>query len=608
MPGKPVFEADRRENMAFWSPSKKAPEPKYIASIDQGTSSSRFMVFDKGGNVVSSYQQEHTQYYPRASWVEHDPEEIWEAVKTCISYGLYNGGITREQIVSLGITNQRETTVIFNKNTGRPYHNAIVWNDVRTTPICDEITSTGKGKYVTEKTGLPISCYFSATKIMYLLREVENLKEAVESGDAVFGTIDTWLLFKLTGGEAHKTDVTNAGRTMLMDLKTLQWDDSLLKIFGIPRSLLPEICSSSEVYGEVAVTNSGIPGLGGCTDLAGVRIAGILGDQHAALFGQTCFKKGEAKCTYGTGAFLMMNTGEEIIKSESGLLTTVGYQLGKDAKPIYALEGSVAYCGSLIQWLRDNLNIITDAAKSEMLASSVEDNGGVYFVPAFSGLFAPYWRSDARGIIAGLTAFNTKAHITRAALEAAAFQTNEILVAMQKDAGMKLPSLKVDGGMTKNGLLMQFQCDLIETSMSCPAMPETTAIGSAYAAALAVGFYESKEDVVDNWQLKKQWSPDMEEGKRAGLLRDWRKAVARSTNWVESSGSNGAARKKANDDLISALEDEDDSVTLSITINKGALKAAFLVAAVAGVAAFASKNGKLSLADVAKDFASLIPK
>ena len=486
---------DKSDEMEWLSPSKKKLR-KYIASIDQGTSSSRFMVFDKGGNVIASHQKEHKQFYPKASWVEHDPEEIWEAVKHCISYGLYSGGIAKDEIVSLGITNQRETTVIFNKNTGQPYHNAIVWNDMRTTPLCDEITAMGKGQYITEKTGLPISCYFSATKIMYLLREVPGLMEAADRGEAVFGTIDTWLLYKLTGGEAHKTDVTNASRTMLLNLKTLKWDQSLLDIFGIPMSILPEVCSSSEVYGEVAEINAEVPGLGGCSDLAGVKIAGILGDQHAALFGQTCFKKGEAKCTYGTGAFLMMNTGEDIVKSESGLLTTVGYQLGRDTKPVYALEGSVAYCGSLIQWLRDNLNFISDASKSEELAESVESNGGVYFVPAFSGLFAPYWRADARGIIAGLTGFNTKAHITRAALEAAAFQTNEILAAMQKDLSMKLPSLKVDGGMTKNKLLMQFQCDLIETNMSCPAMPETTAIGSAYAAALAVGFYDNKEEVV----------------------------------------------------------------------------------------------------------------
>ena len=562
--------------MAFWSPSNR--KQNLIASIDQGTSSSRFMVFDKDGNTVCSHQKEHKQIYPKEGWVEHDPEEIWQSVKTCISYCLYKGDLCKENIVSLGITNQRETTVIFNKYNGKPYHNAIVWNDLRTSFIVDDILASGNADYVTSKTGLPISCYFSATKIMYLIREVEGLKDAVETGDAIFGTIDTWLLFKLTGGKVHKTDVSNASRTMLMDLETLQWDEKILGMFDIPKSLLPEICSSSEVYAEIEETNEFLPGLGGCNELAGVKVAGILGDQHAALFGQICFNRGDTKCTYGTGAFLMMNTGDDIIKSSRGLVTTVGYQLGRDNKPIYALEGSVAYCGSLIQWLRDNLSIIPDAATSESVAASVEDNGGVYLVPAFNGLFAPYWRQDARGIIAGLTAFNTKAHITRAALEAAAFQTNEILQAMQADLGKKLSALKVDGGMTKNSLLMQFQSDLIELNMSCPIMTETTAIGSAYAAALAVGFYKSKEDVVTNWHLHKIWKPNMDKVSREHKLRSWKKAVARSIDWIENDCHNKNAQKLANDRLITALEDRGEKFSVFISIRK---RVVYLVASLA---------------------------
>lgn len=575
--------------MEWLSPSKKRRQ--LIASIDQGTSSSRFMVFDKHGNVVTKYQVEHKQHYPKASWVEHDAEEIWECVKKCINYGMYAGSVTKEEIVSLGITNQRETTVIWNKHTGRPYHKAIVWNDTRTTPICAELEAAGYGDYIKSKTGLPISCYFSGSKIMYLMREVPALKEAITGGEALFGTIDTWLLFKLTAGKAHKTDVTNAGRTMLMDLQTLDWDPKLMDMLGVPRALLPEICSSSEEYGLVEGDNLQVPSLGGCSDLLGVPIAGILGDQHAALVGQVCFKRGEVKCTYGTGAFLMMNTGETLVPSSSGLLTTVGYKLGKDAPCVYALEGSVAYCGSLIQWLRDNLEIISDAAKSEVLARSVEDNGGVYFVPAFSGLFAPYWRSDARGVIAGLTAFNTKAHVTRAALEAAAFQTYEILVAMEQDVGVKLPSLKVDGGMTKNNLLMQFQSDLIDCPMTCPQMPETTAIGSAYAAALAVGFYTDIEDVRGNWQLDKQWEPSMVHAEREGLVRNWRKAVARAAGWLE--GDSEQCRS-ANDKLISGLQSSSGKSEDVYTFSIGKRAAwTLIITAAAGAALVALKAGTM---------------
>ena len=566
------------ERMFDWSPHKS--KRQLIASIDQGTSSSRFMVFDKQGTVVANYQQEHKQYHPKASWVEHDPEEIWQSVKKCINYALYAGAVTKEEIVSLGITNQRETTVIWSKLTGKPYHNAIVWNDTRTTSICEELEAAGHSELIRTRTGIPLSTYSSGSKIMYLLREVPELKEAVDSGEAIFGTIDTWLLFKLTGGKEHKTDVTNASRTMLMDLEKLDWDPKLMSILGVRRSLLPEICSSSEVYGEVAADQADSPLLGGCNDLEGVPIAGILGDQHAALVGQVCFQKGEVKCTYGTGAFMMMNTGEKPVPSNSGLVTTVGYKLGKDAPCIYALEGSVAYCGSLIQWLRDHMELFSDAAKSEILARSVEDNGGVYFVPAFSGLFAPYWRSDARGVITGLTAFNTKAHITRAALEAAAFQVTELIVAMEADAGISLPSLKVDGGMTKNKLLMQFQSDLINCPMTCPQMAETTAIGSAYAAALAVGFYTDIEDVKGNWRLDSEWQPSMDATARADLLRNWRKAVARAVGWVENDTPQS---RRVNDDLISSLTSRGSS-TYTFTVKKEIFWGV-AIAAVAGIAA-----------------------
>jgi len=527
---------------------------RFVASIDQGTSSSRFMVFDKAGHVVASHQQEHKQYYPNPGWVEHDPEEIWESVVSCIDQCMEGFNLKAINIAALGITNQRETTVVWNKHTGKAYHNAIVWNDGRTMDICENLKSANGGRneeMFRSKAGLPIAPYFSGTKAMYMLENVAGLREAAEAGDALFGTIDTWLVWKLTNGHLHVTDVTNASRTLMLDLKSLQWDKELTSALNVPVKMLPDIRSSSECYGEVSVEGS----LGGSTALAGVRISGILGDQQAALFGQTCFNAGETKVTYGTGAFLMMNTGcgvKAVIPSKHGLLTTIAFQLGKGSEPYYALEGSVAYCGSLIQWLRDNLHAIKDAKESEKVALSIPDNGGVYFVPAFSGLFAPYWRGEARGVITGLTAFHTMAHIVRAALEAAAFQVNEIIDAMLADSEGMLPSLKVDGGMTSNSTVMQFQSDLLGTPLACPAMAETTALGSAYAAGLAVGYFKSMEELSENYKSQRTWTPSMDAAPRMSLLRDWRKAVARSVNWVESPTHHGPVTA-ANDALIAQL-------------------------------------------------------
>lgn len=527
---------------------------RFVASIDQGTSSSRFMVFDKSGKVVASHQQEHKQYYPQPGWVEHDPEEIWTSVTSCIDQCMADYNLKAINISALGITNQRETTVIWNKHTGKPYHNAIVWNDGRTMDICEKLKTANGGRneaMFKSKAGLPIAPYFSGTKTMYMLEHVAGLREAAEAGDALFGTIDTWLVWKLTNGRLHATDVTNASRTLMMDLKSLQWDKELTSTLNVPVKMLPEIRSSSECFGAVAAQGAH----GGSARLAGVQISGILGDQQAALFGQACFNAGETKVTYGTGAFLMMNTGcgeKAVISSKHGLLTTVAFQLGKNSEPFYALEGSIAYCGSLIQWLRDNLHAIKDAKESEALAKSVPDNGGVYFVPAFSGLFAPYWRGEARGVITGLTAFHTMNHIVRAALEAAAFQVNEIIDAMIADSKAVLPSLKVDGGMTQNNTVMQFQSDLLGTPLACPVMAETTALGSAYAAGLAVGYFKSLEELQTNYRSDRSWTPAMDAGPRMSLLRDWRKAVARSANWVEPETHDGAI-VEANDVLITQL-------------------------------------------------------
>ena len=545
--------------MTFLGSPSKSPRngnERYVMSIDQGTSSSRCMVFDEIGKVIGMAQREHKQHYPSPGMVEHDPEEIWEAVKACVEQVMDDNGLSASNIAALGITNQRETSVVWNKHTGKPYHRAIVWNDTRTLPICEKLSKGPNGpaqaEMITTKTGLPVSPYFSATKIVYMLDGIPGLRNAAEAGDALFGTIDSWLVWKLTAGHVHVTDVTNASRTLLMNLRERKWDSELLQLLNVPLAMLPQIRSSSESYGIISEESA----KGGLSVLNGVVIAGILGDQQAALFGQACFQPGDTKVTYGTGAFLMMNTGAGVqaaVPSSHGLLTTVAYQLGPDAEPHYALEGSVAYCGSLIQWLRDNLHLIKNASQSEELALTVQDNGGVYFVPAFSGLFAPYWRGEARGIITGLTAYNTRAHITRAALEAAAFQTNEIIDAMIADSGTALSVLKVDGGMTKNCTLMQFQSDLLNTPLICPVMAETTALGSAYAAGLAVGYYDGCDQLAKNYHSDKAWKPAMVPSVRGGLLRNWRKAVARSLNWTEQEGAEEDEVYAANNKLISQL-------------------------------------------------------
>lgn len=509
----------------------------YVASIDQGTSSSRFMIFDKLGNVIASHQMEHTQYYPSPGHVEHDPMEIWERVVECAREAMRKANITMNDLHALGITNQRETTVIWNRRTGKPYCNAIVWNDTRTSSICANLIATIDPKLGVDafraKTGLPINTYFSASKIMYLLDTVPGLRLDAEKGEAAFGTIDSWLIFKLTCGKVHATDATNASRTMLMDLATMQWDPSIAAALNIPMSMLPEIRSSSEVYGRVLSID----------ELLGVRIAGVLGDQQAALFGQGCFETGQVKCTYGTGAFLLLNTGSQIVPSTKGMLTTVAYKIGNDA-PVYALEGSVAYCGSLIQWLRDNLELIDSAEASEdlLLSNGCQDNGGVYFVPAFSGLMAPHWRADARGTIIGLTAYNTAAHIVRAALEAAAFQVNDVLIAMASDSGVSLTTLRIDGGMTKNNTAMQFQCDLVNLPLQAQKIPESTALGAAYAAGLAVAYWPSLDAVLATRQVGRAWSPCMDEGMRSHYCKQWRKALSRALNWIEPGDQEQAAQ------------------------------------------------------------------
>ena len=496
-----------------------------MASIDQGTSSSRVMIFDREGSVVAAHQLEHAQHFPQPGWVEHDPLEIWDRVADCVSESMRKAHLSASDICALGITNQRETTVVWNRSTGKPYHNAIVWNDTRTADICDRLAASLGGKdALRRKTGLPIASYFSASKLIYLLETIPGLRDAAMQGDALFGTIDTWLMFKLTCGKVHATDVTNASRTLLMNIETLQWDEEILRALKIPRAMLPEIRSSSEVLGRTLSLD----------ELMGVPIAGVLGDQQAALFGQTCFGEGDAKCTYGTGAFLLLNTGSRCVQSTNGLLTTVAYQLGKNQPPTYALEGSVAYCGSLIQWLRDNMEFFNNVAESEniLMAKNCKDNGGLYFVPAFSGLYAPYWRSDARGVIVGITAYNTKAHFIRAALEAAAFQAKEVLDAMELDSMVKVRSLRVDGGMTHNSTAMQFQCDLVNVPLRSPKIAEMTALGAAYVAGLAVGYWTSQDDLRSAWQEGRKWESKMQCDERNSLMLHWRKAVARSLNWA----------------------------------------------------------------------------
>ncbi|MEA3327056.1 MAG: glycerol kinase GlpK [Chloroflexota bacterium] len=497
---------------------------KYAVAIDQGTTSTRFMIFDHKGAVVGVDQKEHEQIYPKPGWVEHDPLEIWQATQDVIKGAIEKYKIDIKDIAACGITNQRETTIVWEKATGKPIHNAIVWQDTRTDKICDALAKDGGQDRFREKVGLPLATYFSGPKIKWMLENVEGAREKAEKGELLFGNIDTWVIWNLTGGPkggVHVTDVTNGSRTMLMNLETLDWDPDMLAVMDIPRSMLPAIKASSEVYGYAK--NSG---------LDGIPVAGDLGDQQAALFGQTCYAPGEAKNTYGTGCFMLLNTGTEPIQSKNGLLTTLGYKIG-DQPAVYALEGSIAITGALVQWLRDNLKMIEKSSDIELLAKSVEDSGGIYFVPAFSGLFAPYWKSDARGVIVGLTRYIKSGHIARAALEASAYQTREVLDAMNKDSGVELKALKVDGGMVFNELLMQFQSDILGVPVIRPTVAETTALGAAYAAGLAVGFWEEVEDLRENWGIDKEWHPKMDEEERAKIYKGWKKAVTRTFDWVE---------------------------------------------------------------------------
>ncbi len=495
----------------------------YAAALDQGTTSTRFMIFDHRGQVVGIDQKEHEQIYPRPGWVEHDANEIWERCGEVIQGALSKANLAPSDLAAVGVTNQRETTVVWDRNTGEPVHNAVVWQDTRTAGICNELSANGGQDRFRPTTGLPIATYFSGPKIKWLLDNVEGLRARAEAGDLLFGNIDTWCIWKLTGGPdggAHVTDVTNASRTMLMDLATLQWDDGILSTLGIPKSMLPDVRPSSQVYGN------------GTGVLAGIPVAGDLGDQQAALFGQTCFSPGEAKNTYGTGCFLLLNTGTTPVPSKSGLITGLGYKIG-DQPAVYMLEGSIAITGALVQWLRDNLKMISTSAEVETLANTVDDNGGVYFVPAFSGLFAPYWRSDARGVIAGLTRYVNSGHIARAVLEATAWQSKEVVDAMHADSGVALTSLKVDGGMVHNELLMQFQADVLDVPVIRPTVPETTSLGAAYAAGLAVGFWREVEDLRANWGMDKQWEPSMDPAKRDQEYALWKKAVTRTFDWLE---------------------------------------------------------------------------
>lgn len=496
---------------------------KFVLAIDQGTTSTRAMVFNQQGKIVGIKQTEHQQYYPKAGWVEHDPLEIWSAVEYVIRSVLNEQNLTEKDLAAVGITNQRETTVIWDRFTGKPYHPAIVWQDTRTDAICNQLAKEGGQGRFREKTGLPLATYFSGPKIAWMLSNVPGLRQAADEGRAIFGNIDTWIAWNLTGGingGLHLTDVTNASRTMLMNLQTLDWDADMLAIFNIPAGMLPKIMPSSQVYGEIKDVTPGVP------------LAGILGDQHAALFGQTCFDAGDAKNTYGTGCFMLMNTGNKPVPSQYGLLSTLGYKIG-DQPAVYALEGSIAIAGALVQWLRDNLAMIQSAAEIETLAATVEDAGGIYFVPAFSGLYAPYWRSDARGVIVGLTRFINRGHIARAVLEATAYQVREVLDAMEKDSGVTLKKLKVDGGMVANETLMQFQSDILNVPVIRPVIAETTCLGAAYAAGLAVGFWQSISDLRQYWQQDKQWLPSMAVETREITYAGWKKAVTRTFDWVD---------------------------------------------------------------------------
>ncbi|MBV9839289.1 MAG: glycerol kinase GlpK [Solirubrobacterales bacterium] len=497
---------------------------KYAAALDQGTTSTRAMVFDHGGQVVSVSQKEHEQIYPKPGWVEHDAKEIWERSQEVLDEALSEAGASADDIAGLGITNQRETAVVWDRNTGEPVMNAIVWQDTRTDKLVDEFSADGGQDRFRTKVGLPLATYFSGPKVRWILDNVDGAREKAESGDLIFGNIDTWCIWNLTGGPdggLHITDVSNASRTMLMDLESLSWDEEIASVMGVPTSMLPEIRASSEVYGEV---KSG--------GFQGVQLAGDLGDQQAATFGQTCFSTGEAKNTYGTGNFLLLNTGNEAVQSKSGLITTVGYKIGEN-KPVYCLEGSIAITGALVQWLRDNLKMIKAAPEVEELASSVDDNGGLYIVPAFSGLFAPYWKSNARGVFAGLTRYVNAGHIARATLEATAYQSREVVEAMDADSGVALESLKVDGGMVANDLLMQFQADLLGVPVIRPQVAETTALGAAYAAGLATGFWNSEDDLRENWAEDKRWEPKMDSAQRDEYYQYWKKAVTRTFDWFD---------------------------------------------------------------------------
>lgn len=495
---------------------------KYVGALDQGTTSTRFIIFDEKNTIVASSQVEHRQIFPKPGWVEHNPEEIWKNTCFVISDALEKAGLLGENISAIGITNQRETVIPFDRVTGKSYHNAIVWQDLRGEDLINKLKSEISESYIREKTGLLYSPYFSASKIRWLLDNVATVRRKVASGNCVFGTIDTYLTFKLTGGKAYVTDVTNASRYMLMNIQTLDWDEDMLKLYGIDRSSLPEIVSSSGV-------------IYGYTDPDGpfkaeIPVCGILGDQQAALFGQACYSPGESKCTYGTGCFMLANTGEKLCYSEHGLLTTVGYRL-EGQNPVYALEGSVAVAGSLVQWTRDSLKMVSSAKELDELASSVPDSGGVYIVPAFAGLFAPYWRSDARGVIAGLTGFANRAHICRAVLESTAFQANDIFTVMEMDSGIKINSLKVDGGMTNSAPLMAFQSDILALPVIRPMIVETTALGAAYAAGLTVGVWKDIDSLRSYWKEQLRWTPTMDDKEREKKVRFWKKAVSRTLDW-----------------------------------------------------------------------------
>jgi glycerol kinase len=496
---------------------------EYVGAIDQGTTSTRFMIFDHSGAVVDFDQKEHEQIYPKPGWVEHDASEIWQRTTEVIKGGLDKAGLKPSDLVAVGITNQRETAVLWDKTTGEPVHNALVWQDTRTDKICDELAQDGGQDRLRSKTGLPLATYFSGPKIRWIFENVDGVKEKAENGDVLFGNLDSFLIWKLSGGSdggVHVTDVTNASRTLLMNLETLDWDDDILSLMGVPRAMLPEIKASSEVYAEATA------------ELGGIPIAGDLGDQQAAVFGQTCFSVGEAKNTYGTGNFLLLNTGTEAVQSKNGLLTTLGYKIG-DQDAVYCLEGAIAITGALVQWLRDNLKMIKAAPEIEQLAASVDDNGGCYFVPAFSGLFAPYWKGNARGVIAGLTRYVNAGHIARAVLEATAWQSREVVEAMNADSGVELKSLKVDGGMVQNELLMQFQADTLGVPVIRPKVAETTALGAAYAGGLATGFWGEIEDLRENWLEDKRWEPQMDQKEVEKEYRFWKKAVTKSFDWVE---------------------------------------------------------------------------